>query len=387
MKNKYCGFLLVSLLIVGCGGGSGGSSSQQQNNPTSTVTSVTVSPSTATVSAGSGLQQFQATVTGTGNFNSAVTWSATGGSVDSTGLFTAGSTLGPATVIATAQGDSSVKGSAAVTVTAASVPLLGWYGTLTPSDNSTPLPLDFNLIQTGAQIQNLGPVLSTNDPQIPDQRCTNFNAYTATPPFIWVGPGNFAVPNVAGFTLTGSISGQSVTLTLNGPSGSTPGVGVQMSLVGTLNGSTMTGTFTSNDLSGSCFDVLTGTFNFTQYPVFSGTYQGNFDNTQVTIISGPVGNNSNLIQHGDMYYSSLNSPPQFPPSGIYPMLTEVIGRFFFVWTSYTGSEVGSTNLVAWGWLNTQQPSQLIGNVGIFVFGLPGPFDPTTSIPGTFTKTQ
>ncbi|MGA9208607.1 MAG: DUF4082 domain-containing protein [Terriglobales bacterium] len=75
--------------------------------------SVTVAPVLVSLPAG-GTQQFTATVTGTSN--SAVTWSATGGSVSASGLYTASSTAGAYTVTATSVADTTESGSATVNV-------------------------------------------------------------------------------------------------------------------------------------------------------------------------------------------------------------------------------------------------------------------------------
>ncbi len=77
--------------------------------------SVSVSPTSATVTSG-GTQQFSATVTGTAN--TAVTWTASAGSVNSKGLYTAPSVQSQtqATVTATSQADSSKSATAAVTI-------------------------------------------------------------------------------------------------------------------------------------------------------------------------------------------------------------------------------------------------------------------------------
>ena len=80
-----------------------------------TPIAVSVSPVTATLGAGA-TQQFTATVAG--STNSAVTWSATGGSVSSTGLYTAPSTPGTYTVTATSVADPTQSASATVTVNA-----------------------------------------------------------------------------------------------------------------------------------------------------------------------------------------------------------------------------------------------------------------------------
>ena len=74
---------------------------------------VVVTPTSIVLQPGQ-TQQFTATVTG--NSNTAVTWSATGGTITQTGLFTAGLTLGTYQVTATSNADPSKKGSAAVTV-------------------------------------------------------------------------------------------------------------------------------------------------------------------------------------------------------------------------------------------------------------------------------
>src|ERR1035438_1210816 len=78
---------------------------------------VSISPVSAILLTG-GTQQFTATVTG--SRNSAVTWSATGGTVSSSGLYTAPTTTGTYTVTATSVADTTKSASAAVTVTAPS---------------------------------------------------------------------------------------------------------------------------------------------------------------------------------------------------------------------------------------------------------------------------
>ena len=86
------------------------------------ITSVTVSPPAATVEAGQ-MQQFTATVSGTGGFSQEVTWSVSGGvsagtSISADGLLTiaADETATSLTVMATACGDSSKSASVTVTV-------------------------------------------------------------------------------------------------------------------------------------------------------------------------------------------------------------------------------------------------------------------------------
>ena len=76
---------------------------------------VAVSPVTVSLTTG-GTQQFTATVTGTSNM--AVTWSASGGSISSSGLYTAPATAGTYTVTATSAADITKSASATVTVSA-----------------------------------------------------------------------------------------------------------------------------------------------------------------------------------------------------------------------------------------------------------------------------
>src|SRR5499427_8074803 len=87
----------------GPGGGGGGGSS----------VGVTVQPATANLAPGA-MQQFTATVTGAAN--TAVTWSASGGTITAAGLYTAPQTGGSYIVRATSAADARASGSALVTV-------------------------------------------------------------------------------------------------------------------------------------------------------------------------------------------------------------------------------------------------------------------------------
>lgn len=101
----------VLLGLVGCGGGEG--------PPDVTLESIELTPPSTTLQVGA-TQAF----TATGHFSdgssaaASVTWTATGGTISSAGLFTAGSVTGNFQVIATEQGGSLSK-AAAVTITAA----------------------------------------------------------------------------------------------------------------------------------------------------------------------------------------------------------------------------------------------------------------------------
>ena len=104
--------LVLATFLVACGGGS-----------SSPAPVVTVSPTTASLwpsGLGTGesgqTQQFTATVTNT--TNTAVTWSASAGTIDSTGLYTAPSSVpsGAVSIIATSQANSSSTGTASVSI-------------------------------------------------------------------------------------------------------------------------------------------------------------------------------------------------------------------------------------------------------------------------------
>jgi Protein of unknown function (DUF3443) len=101
------------MALAACGGGSSGGGGN-----TSTITSVTASCTPSTVTSGQ-TSQCSATVSGTGNFSSAVTWSANAGQISSAGSLTAPIVSGntSVTVTATSTQDSSKAGMAMETVT------------------------------------------------------------------------------------------------------------------------------------------------------------------------------------------------------------------------------------------------------------------------------
>jgi phosphatidylinositol-3-phosphatase len=87
----------------------------------STITSVSVSCSPSTIDV-STTSQCNAAVSGTGSYSSSVTWSASTGTIDATGLFTAPASATAATVTATSTQDTSKSGNASLTVQAKSSP-------------------------------------------------------------------------------------------------------------------------------------------------------------------------------------------------------------------------------------------------------------------------
>ena len=109
--------IILAVLMCSCGGSA--PTPAPTPTPTPTITSVTVScnPESVPVEETS---QCAATVTGTGDYSSVVTWSASAGTISSNGLYTAPSTVpNPATVTVTARSteDTTKSGTATVTVT------------------------------------------------------------------------------------------------------------------------------------------------------------------------------------------------------------------------------------------------------------------------------
>ena len=104
----------VSLAVaLSCGGGGAGNAG---SSSPSTITSVSVSCNPTSVQTGQ-TSQCMATVTGTGSYGSTVTWIASAGTINSSGLVTAPNTAGSITVTATSTQDTTKSGTATVTVT------------------------------------------------------------------------------------------------------------------------------------------------------------------------------------------------------------------------------------------------------------------------------
>ncbi len=92
-----------------------GTASISVTNTIIPVTSITISPSTATIDT-AGTQQFTATVLPSNATSSSVTWSATGGTISNSGLFSS-TTAGTFTITALSNDSSGVSGTASITVT------------------------------------------------------------------------------------------------------------------------------------------------------------------------------------------------------------------------------------------------------------------------------
>jgi hypothetical protein len=110
-----CGILFLG---AACGGGS---SNSQISSPSSSISSVTVTCTPSSL-AENATSQCSATVQGSGAFSSAVNWSASAGTINASGLFTAPSSAGTVTVTATSTQNTSKYGNAFATVTAPTQP-------------------------------------------------------------------------------------------------------------------------------------------------------------------------------------------------------------------------------------------------------------------------
>jgi phosphatidylinositol-3-phosphatase len=116
LRSTFATCLWLSVLS-GCGAKhiSDSASGGAGQNPSSTVTAVSVSCSSSNVNT-DGTSQCTASVQGTGSYSTAVTWSATTGSISAAGLFTAPSSAGSVTISAVSQQDSSITASASILV-------------------------------------------------------------------------------------------------------------------------------------------------------------------------------------------------------------------------------------------------------------------------------
>src|SRR5882672_10110721 len=141
-RASFLALSCVSVFLWGC-------ASSSSHTPPPTV-AVSIAPTTVTVAIGK-TQQFTVSVTGTSN--TAVTWSVAGGAsngtITSTGLYTAATTVpNPAqvTITATSQADSTKSASAVVTVTAVSP-----AGSVSVSPSAATVP-DFGTQQFTASV-------------------------------------------------------------------------------------------------------------------------------------------------------------------------------------------------------------------------------------------
>ena len=120
MQRKRIVVLLAVVLAVvagtGCPSGSGSTGGGVTPTPTPTVTSVSVTCSPTTVTNGA-TSQCSANVTGTGSYSTAVTWSASAGTINATGLFSAPTVKESTAVVVTATSTQDTTKSAPMTLT------------------------------------------------------------------------------------------------------------------------------------------------------------------------------------------------------------------------------------------------------------------------------
>ena len=97
---------LVSMMLTACGGGANSPSSSSSSSSIASVTPACAPAAVAT----NATAQCTVAVKGSGSYSSAVLWSASSGTVSSSGVFTAPATAGSATVTATSTQDPSKSG-------------------------------------------------------------------------------------------------------------------------------------------------------------------------------------------------------------------------------------------------------------------------------------
>jgi hypothetical protein len=162
-----------------------------------TQVSISVSPGTATIRTG-GQQQFTASVLGTSN--TSVAWKATGGTVTTTGLYTAPSTAGTYTVTATTAADSTKSASATITVSQ-------------PAQVSISVSPYTANIQTGGQQQFTASVLGTSNTGVGWKA----NGGTVTTTGLYTAPSTAGTYTVTATSAADSTKSASATITVSQP--------------------------------------------------------------------------------------------------------------------------------------------------------------------------
>jgi hypothetical protein len=131
-KHRFLHALGMSLVLIALTACGGATTSVQTNPVSSAISSVSPACTPSTVAA-TATSQCSATVMGTGSYSSAVTWSASAGTINSSGLFTAPAMAATATVTATSTQDSTKSGTASVTVKAPSSTITSVQAACNPS--------------------------------------------------------------------------------------------------------------------------------------------------------------------------------------------------------------------------------------------------------------
>jgi len=142
-----CASLAATIATTGCS-----SNSNSSTTTTPPAVSVSVTPGTATLAAGQ-TQTFAATVANDGTATPGVTWSASAGTINSAGLYTAPSpvTTASGTITATSKTDGSKSATAIVTLTPIAVTVSPATVTLSASGTQT-----FTAAVTGDSVLNQG---------------------------------------------------------------------------------------------------------------------------------------------------------------------------------------------------------------------------------------
>jgi len=265
--------------------------------------SVSISPSVATVVEG-GAQQFTATVTGT--TNTAVTWAATGGTVSSTGLYTAGTTLGVYTVTATSAADNTSSATARVTV---GPNLTGnWVFVLTLLDSNGAnlglLLLNMNLPsqtdQNGVYLASPPSAVFLYAPATSSGNAPLFYGSVPASPFYWSAWVKLTTLEIS---LSLPPANNQVTASANGGCLVSS---VSFTFMGMPNGQWWVGNYDSSGSSSSGFTGSISSNCSPNWPVQnSGTLRGNFVAVKVPPILGDYTGNT------PVYYGVVDSTPDF----------------------------------------------------------------------------
>jgi hypothetical protein len=159
--------------------------------------SISVSPGSAAIQVG-GQQQFTASVSGTSN--TGVVWNASGGTVTTTGLYTAPSTAGTYTVTSTSAADSTKSASATITVSQ-------------PAQVSISVAPGSASIQTGGQQQFTASVLGTSNTGV----AWKANGGTVTTTGLYTAPSTAGIYTVTATSAADSTKSAFATVTVSQP--------------------------------------------------------------------------------------------------------------------------------------------------------------------------
>ena len=162
-----------------------------------TQVSISVSPGAANIQTG-GQQQFIASVFGTSN--TGVAWKATGGTVTTTGLYTAPSTAGTYTVTATSAADSTKSASATITVSQ-------------PTQVSISVSPGAASIQTGGQQQFTASVFGTSNTGV----VWKASGGTVTTTGLYTAPSTAGIYTITATSSADSTKSASSTITVSQP--------------------------------------------------------------------------------------------------------------------------------------------------------------------------